>query len=195
MAQITIIPGFPDGQRDRAAALYWQAFGAKLGRIMAPEARALHFFETILNPGYAISALDARGRVIGLAGFKTQEGSLTGGGFRDLARAYGWFGALWRAPVLSMLERPVAPGILLMDGICVDTAARGQGVGTRLLDAIKTEAAQREETHVRLDVIDINPRARALYERQGFVAQGTEDIGPLRHLLGFSKATRMRYTL
>ena len=78
-----------------------------------------------------------------------------------------------------------------MDGICVDAAARGQGVGTRLLNAVKSEAAKRDLGHVRLDVIDTNPKARALYERQGFVAQGTQDIGPLRHVFGFRRATQM----
>jgi GNAT superfamily N-acetyltransferase len=114
-----------------------------------------------------------------------------GGGLRDLAAIYGWIGTLWRLPILALLERDVKPGILLMDGIFATTAARGKGVGTLLLQSNKAEAKRRDAHSVRLDVIDSNPRARALYERQGFVAQDTHSIGPLRHLFGFSKATTM----
>ena len=44
---------------------------------------------------------------------------------------------------------------------------------------------------VRLDVIDSNWRARALYERQGFLATRTESLGLLRLLFGFSASTTM----
>ena len=63
------------------------------------------------------------------------------------------------------LERAMAPGELLMDGIFVDHGARGMGVGTALLTAIKAEAQSRGCSSARLDVIDTTPRA--LYERVG----------------------------
>jgi ribosomal protein S18 acetylase RimI-like enzyme len=78
-----------------------------------------------------------------------------------------------------------------MDGLCVDTAARGQGVGRALLAAIAAEAARRGYAEVRLDVIDSNLRARALYEREGFVAVGGQRIGLLRHVFGFAEAITM----
>jgi len=78
-----------------------------------------------------------------------------------------------------------------MDGIFVAPAARGHGVGTALLDATIAEARTRGYAEVRLDVIDSNPRARALYERVGFVAKDTQQLGPLRHIFGFKSATTM----
>ncbi|WP_166417276.1 GNAT family N-acetyltransferase [Cochlodiniinecator piscidefendens] len=75
--------------------------------------------------------------------------------------------------VLSVLERPLDPDILLMDGIFVSPKARDMGIGTALLSAMKEKAAQLHYSSVRLDVIDINPRARGLYERQGFKASTT----------------------
>jgi ribosomal protein S18 acetylase RimI-like enzyme len=190
----TITHGFPEAQRAIAARLFWQAFGAKLGRVMGPEVKALEFLESALDPSHAISALSPQGTLLGLAGFKTERGAFIGGGFGDLARAYGWPGALWRAPLLALLERKLAPDSLLMDGIYVAGAARGHGIGTALLDAIKAEAGARGLTRVRLDVIESNPRARALYERQGFRATGTEQLGPLRHLFGFAASTTMVWT-
>ena len=78
-----------------------------------------------------------------------------------------------------------------MDGIFVAAAARGQGVGSALLAEIKNHAVTQGYQNVRLDVIDTNPQARALYGRNGFVAQSETDIDPFRHLFGFRKATTM----
>jgi ribosomal protein S18 acetylase RimI-like enzyme len=194
MSEFSISAGFSDAERADVARLYWQAFSAKLGRILGPDVRARTFFAQIISPEFALIARDPKGKVIGVAGFKTAKGALTAGGMRDIAQYYGWPGALWRGPLLGLLERDLEPDTLLMDGICVDAEARGLGVGTALLRAIKAEARVRSLAHVRLDVIDINPRARALYTREGFVAGDVQHIGPLRWLFGFSSATPMVWT-
>lgn len=193
MTEFSIQAGFDPSQRKTVADLYWQAFSAKLGKLMGPDARAIEFFMRTLDENFAISAVAPDGTVLGAAGFKTSQGALAGGGMRDLVHIYGWFGALWRAPLLSLVERDIAPDCLLMDGIFVAETARGKGVGSALLSAIKSEAATRGLSQVRLDVINTNPRARRLYERQGFVAGKTEHLGPLRHFFGFSSSVEMRY--
>lgn len=186
-----LTPGFDRAERPHAARLFWQAFSGKLGPVLAPEDKALRFLSAALHPDFAISARDRDGRLLGLAGLKTAQGGLVGGGWRDLARVYGWPGALWRGGALSLLERQVRPDTLLMDGIFVDEEARGRGVGSALLGAVKARAAQDGKSSVRLDVIDSNPRARALYERHGFVAGDVTHIGPLHHLFGFRSSTEM----
>ncbi len=195
MTALTISSGFSDAERPIVARLYWQAFRGKLGPVMNPAHRACAFFETCLDPRFALVARDGTGTLLGLAGFKTAEGALTGGGVRALCRVYGLFGGLWRGLILSVLERDLASDTLLMDGIFVAREARGRGVGTALLSAIKHEAHARGLSCVRLDVIDTNPRARALYEREGFVASGTEQIGPFRHIFGFTSCTTMHFRL
>ncbi len=192
---VAVSPGFADRERAQVAALYWQAFGAKLDRLMRPEAQALAFFKRALDPGFALVARDADGTILGLAGFKATEGGLTGAGFSDLARVYGRIGATWRAALLALLERPLQPGVLQMDGILVEAAACGRGIGTLLLQAVLEEARRRGLREVQLDVIDTNPRAKALYERMGFVATAEVRTRPLRWLFGFSSATRMRHDL
>lgn len=177
------------------AALYWDAFAAKLRVPMGPPDRALAFIAEQLDPGFALVARDTEGAVQGVAGFKTAEGSLIGGGLRDLARHYGWLSTMWRAPLLALVERDLAPDVLLMDGICVDQMARGMGLGSALLSAVKQTARDRGLSCVRLDVIDSNPRARALYERKGFVAAGTETLGPLKYIFGFESSTKMHCAL
>ena len=189
--EVSINTGFGEDQRETVARLFWSAFKGKLGLVMNPEAKAIQFFASVADPTHAISATRADGTLIGVAGFKTQSGSFIGGELKDLQTIYGWFGGLWRGLILSVLERPLADNTLLMDGIMVSDSARGQGVGTDLLSAVKRVAASLNCSQVRLDVIDINPRARALYERQGFVAKQTNGIGPLRFIFGFRTSTTM----
>jgi ribosomal protein S18 acetylase RimI-like enzyme len=187
----SISGGFPEDQRKAAALLFWQAFSGKLGKILAPEQKALRLIERILDPTHAICALGPEGNLIGMAGFKSPEGAFVDGTLKDMTAEYGHFGGLWRGLLLDFLERKTEPDILLMDGIFVDEAARGSGVGTALLEAICSEAHRQKLSRVRLDVIDTNPRAKALYGRFGFQVISREETGPFKHLFGFSAAARM----
>ena len=183
--------GFDETARAQVAALYWQAFGAKLGPVMRPETKALAYVARVMRPDHALSAIGAHGQVLGVVGFKTRDGAFVAGGYRDLAAVYGRFGGLWRLLVLGLLQRDIENSRFLLDGLFVEDAARGTGVGGALIEAICAEAAARGYAEVRLDVVDTNPRARALYERRGFHAVASSRIGPLRHVFGFSQSTVM----
>ena len=183
--------GFAEDERAEVAVLFWQAFEGKLRRSLGPKDKAERFLATAFHPDFALCARDDTEAILGVAGFKTNDGALLGGGMRDLAVIYGWPGALWRGPVLELLERTLQPGLMLMDGIFVRDGARGQGVGSALLAALTDHARSLGCTEIRLDVIDTNPRARALYERHGFSASGHVSMGPAGWLFGFSRATTM----
>lgn len=195
MSELSITKGFHEAERDKVAELYWEAFAPKLGFALGPAENANRFLQRVANPDFALSARDAEDNLLGLAGFKTREGSLIGGSFEDLRAVYGTFGAIWRALLLSLIERDLQKESFLMDGIFVTEAARGKGLGTALLREIKAEAAAQGCNDVRLDVIDTNPRARKLYEREGFVPGKVQHLGFLKVLFGFSSATEMRFTL
>lgn len=188
---VTIFSGLHPHLRADAARLYWEAFGGKLGRVLGPDDRAMAFFHRVIRADHCLTALDDAGTLIGLAGFKTPNGSFAGGGWGDMTAVYGAWGGRWRGGVLWALNRDLDNDRFLVDGICVARGQRGRGVGTMLLAALCAEAIKRGYPSIRLDVIDANWRARALYERQGFVATHTESIGPLRHLFGFASSTTM----
>ncbi len=183
--------GFPARDRSEIARMYWGAFGAKLRIALSPPEKAIGLLTEALDPDFAIVARAADGHLLGVAGFKTPAGSFMAIGFGRLVRHFGVAGALWRGAMLSPLVRRPEAGTLLMDGIFVAERARGQGVGTLLLRAIKRKAETSGCSLVRLDVIDTNPRAQQLYEREGFRAVAVRDLGPLRHLFGFRRATTM----
>ncbi len=186
-----VTPGFAEDERPRIAALYCEAFGAKLGRVLGPERKALALVARVADPAYVLCARDGDGALLGLVGFRTRKGTFVGGGFGDMAAIYGGFGAIWRSGLMAALERRADGRNLILDGICVAAEARGRGVGTALLEAIARRALDDGYEGVRLDVIDSNERARALYERRGFTAVGEERLGPLTPVFGFRSATTM----
>lgn len=190
---ISIRPGFDERHRGEVASLFWGAFQGKLSRSLGPDHKALDFITGALRPEFAFSALDGDGQLMGVAGIKTEKGGLVGGTFSDLRAVYGLWGAVWRGVLLEQFERPLADGVLQMDGIFVHPDARGRGIGGELLKAVIWTAEMNRYSQVRLDVIDSNPRARALYERMGFEASGELTTGVLAPLMGFKRATTMIY--
>lgn len=168
-----------------AARLYWEAFGGKLGRVLGPEPRALAFLARTIRPDHSLHAIDDHGRIVGIAGFKSPEGSFAGGNGADLRAVYGIVGGTWRAALLRHLQREVENQRFLLDGICVTREARGQGIGTALMEAVFEAGRARGYQSIRLDVIDSNWRAKALYERMGFVVLRHDRIGLIGHVFGF----------
>jgi len=183
--------GLPDDLRPQAARLYWQAFGGKLGIVMGPEPRALAFLHRAIRPDQVIAAISPQGQLLGIAGFKTPHGSFASGKPADLTAIYGYFGGFWRHQLLGMLSDGVDNERFLLDGLCVDAAARSLGLGSALLQAICELGARRGYKAVRLEVIDTNWRAIALYKRLGFQIVATQSIGPLRLIFGFKSALTM----
>lgn len=186
-----ITVGIPPKDREEAASLYWEAFGEKLGFTMGPKHQAMIFVRSVLRPDHGICAHDENGKLLGIAGFKTVHGSLVEGDFNDMRRVYGWVSGSIRMSLLALLEKDFENERFLMDGLFVAPEARGMGVGTALLDAVIDEAKRRGYAQVRLDVVDTNPRAKALYRHVGFKELKTVKIGPLKHIFGFSASTTM----
>lgn len=122
-----------------------------------------------------------------VAGYKLAGRALTGGSARDVLSVYGPLRGPPRLALLALLAlftRKPAEGEPMMDGICVAAALRGTGIGGLLLHEIVAVAADNTCSRIRLNVIDANPRASALYERHGFSAVHTRQTPFLRGLMG-----------
>lgn len=187
--------GLPEKFRSYAAILYDEAFGAKFSVAVISYKNRMLLLNRCFMPEYAIVAL-SEDKLIGIAGFHTPEGSLTGGiTYRSLISQLGFIKGNWAALIFSLYERKPTPGELVMDGIVVNSDARGRGIGGRILEEIAKYAKEHKFNRVRLDVIDINPKAKQLYERKGFKAVKSEHFPYLRRLLGFSGSTTMELNL
>lgn len=183
--------GIPGEFRERAVLLFEEAFGQKFRAAIKSQEKRIELLRESFCLDFCIGAFDD-GELIGIAGFKTGEGSLTGNiTFQTLRKTLGFFSALRAAAVFMLYDRAQTPGELLMDGISVTRSHRGKGVGKRLLAEIESHVIKEKLSSIRLDVIDGNPRARKLYEQQGFVAVKTERFEYLRWLLGFGGATTL----
>lgn len=183
--------GLPPALMPEAGRLYWQAFGGKLGRVMGPESRALAYLAQAMRPDHALYAISQEGRLLGLAGFKSPEGSFAAGNAAQMRAVYGEFGGFWRGHLMGLLSREIDDENFLLDGLCVQPDLRSMGLGTALMQAISAEARARGYANVRLDVVDTNWRAQALYRRLGFVETRRQSIGLLRLVFGFSSAITM----
>lgn len=191
-----ISTGLPEQFRTQAAQLYWEAFSGKLGKILGHEQRVIPYFKSIIAADQAIIALSDDGEeLLGLAGFDLGEGGFIGGGLKEIIKHYGYVGGLWRGVLLDVFTRKVKSETLQMDGITVSKNARGQGVGTALLVAIFEKARAEHIPYVELDVINTNPRAKALYKRMGFVEISANKIWPMSYLFGFSMSYKMQKTV
>lgn len=195
MNDITYHHGLCPDQRARAAQLYWQAFGGKLGRVMGPQIRALDFIERVIAVQFALSARDARGGLVGVIGFRTPLGSFVGGGRQDLRASYGRFGGLWRAGCLRALAQDIEPGTMMVDGLAVSPDARGQGVGSELIETLCSYAQSQGYRALCLEVVEENLRARALYDRLGFVVTGQRHSAFTRLAFDFHRVYEMRRAL
>jgi ribosomal protein S18 acetylase RimI-like enzyme len=69
-------------------------------------------------------------------------------------------------------EEPAHRHVLEINGLAVHPDAAGRGIGAQLVEAAVAEAARRGARKVTLRVLGHNARARALYERCGFIVEG-----------------------
>ncbi len=67
---------------------------------------------------------------------------------------------------------PESQHVLTINGIAVDPAARGHGVGRALLSAAEEHAGELGATKLSLRVLGTNTVARAMYEGAGFQVEG-----------------------
>lgn len=188
--RVKILRGLPSEFFEQATSIYASSLHAKLVPLMGDVDRVVRVLAPALQPDRCVSAM-VGGQLAGLAGFWLDGRGLFEPPWRQFRTEYGPLRGTLRMLALAVLERSKDKTSLLMDGIAVDPGFRSMGLGSRLLEEIKQTARDHGKQRVRLDVIDTNPRAQALYERHGFVAGQPHSISWLRFVFSFRTITAM----
>jgi len=190
-SELVIHHGWANNLRQEVTAIYDEAFGQKMFLAVPSHKERQTLLAQSFKPEYSFVALYDN-KVVGVAGFKTNEGAFTDGiNYADLIKSLGMLAGNWAALIFTLYERELSHGELILDGIAVHPEYRGKGVGTALLENIVSFATKSNYKTVRLDVIDSNIKARKLYEREGFKHVNTEHFPYLRWLLGFGSSTTL----
>lgn len=187
---IEIRQGLPEGDRHQAAEIYDHAFHQKLTPMLGPRERCIAVIEQILDPALAIAAYQGE-RLVGVAGLQYGGKSYVPARLGPFIRELGPLRGLFSYAAFALLFVSHRQVELLIESLAVAPDVRGQGVGTRLLEAVSDFARAHGFSSVSLEVVDTNPRARQLYERMGFIAGETHQFPWLYRRMGFSAVTVM----
>ncbi|MCH9815445.1 MAG: GNAT family N-acetyltransferase [Actinomycetia bacterium] len=186
-----IIRGLPPELRSQAAELFWAGFGQKLKRPLLGDAEKGKRFVTHMMDSDAMLSAVEDDELLGILMLVDQDHPTKTGEWRGAREIYGLLGGVVRLALVAPLDDKPAPGALHVDWICVAPTARGKGVGAALLRETESVARERGFATVSLSVVDTNSRAKALYERLGFVVTATKSAWPFRWLYGFEKYDEM----
>ncbi len=104
-----------------------------------------------------------------------ESATWTDGRWRKAAAHWTYFLAEREGKVVGMVSgglNDAHPGTHWLYGMYVTPSERGTGIATRLVDAVVEWARARGATQLHLHVTGSVSRARAFYEKVGFVATG-----------------------
>ncbi|MDX2280089.1 MAG: GNAT family N-acetyltransferase [Saprospiraceae bacterium] len=108
---------------------------------------------------------------------KQQENEVYQAVFNTLELIWLWLKSLF---LKSIEDKTLIDGLYIQN-ISVDPSARGGGIGTQLIQHIEQWAIAQKITSLWLDVAFDNPKAKKLYERQGFSVESEHPILLLRN--------------
>lgn len=191
---INVRRGFEEKDRSKAAKLYVVAFKRKFENLLGDEETLQRMFEKAMNSDFSLSAYDENGNLLGICGFHAGKHGLVEIKVKDFVENFGLIKGLWKAFLTDMIftRKVKSKKELLMDGIAVDKDYRGQGIGSQLFQGLMEYANHEDYNSLRLDVIDENPKAKALYKKLGFKEIYYEKVPKyISKLIGVSGVTAM----
>jgi len=187
---IDILDHLPEENLREGAALYYTGLQAKLAPVFGPPETALAVMPHILDRFRCLTAFKDD-RLVGILGIHDARGTFLAPDYTTMRRHYGTVMGTARLGLLMLLDQTLPPGDLYLDGLAVAESLRGRGIGTALVAAFETYARGNGYQTVSLEVIDVNLRARRLYEHLGYACVATHTMGPFSRLFGFRTTRRM----
>lgn len=181
----TFLDYLPSEHVPSAFDLYLDSLQDKLVPLLGNSAESREFLLSCLDTGHCLCAMHD-GKVVGILAVQDSSGSFLNPTLKGMIRTYGILGGLFRLAGLALLQHKVSKDEFYLDGVAVSDTMRGQGVGTKLLEILEESAKTNGISKITLDVIDTNPRAKALYERHGYQEIAHTPLGVFQKIFGFS---------
>ena len=194
--QIDYLDYLPDDFKVSAIGLYFNSLKEKLEPILGSDGRAQEALASNIATDNCIAAI-CNGKLIGIMGIQSSTRGFVNPNLKTMIRIYGNFGGILRMGGLAILHHTTGTDELYVDGVAVASEMRGKGIGSNLFELLEQAALKKGIKTISLEVIDTNPRAKALYERLGFVAVKTQSLWPLNLFVRFPfrTATLMAKTM
>ena len=181
---IDCLDHLPDEFCTSAVHLFLGALHDKLIPILGNDGRAQDVLEKNLDTTHCLAAVCDQ-ELVGILAIEDSTSSFLNPRLKTLIKAYGILGGVFRMCGLALLHHSTAPDELYVDGIAVVAEMRGNGIGSRLLHMLESIALKKEIRTISLEVIDTNPKAEALYRRNGFFVTKQRTIWPLNYFIKF----------
>ena len=182
--QVDYLDYLPDDFKVSAIRLYFNALREKLEPILGSDGRAQEALASNIATDKCIVAI-CNGKLVGIMGIQTNKRGFVNPSLKTMVKIYGSFGGILRTGGLAILHHTIGTDELYVDGVAVASEMRGKGIGSHLFDLIEQVVLKKRIKTISLEVIDTNPRAKALYERLGFVAVKTQTLWPLNLFVRF----------
>lgn len=182
--EIEYLEHLPGELADYAVRLYLSALKDKLVPVLGSDIRAQKALRKGIAKDNCLAAI-YRQRLVGILGIQTDKGSFLNPTLKTLVVEYGMLGGFFRMGGLAVLHHPSNPEELYVDGVGVVDNMQDTGIGSRLFDLLERIALKKGIRMISLDVIDTNHRAKALYERLGFIETKRQSLWPLNLIYKF----------
>ena len=194
--QVDYLYYLPDEFRASAIRLYFNALKEKLEPILSSDGRAQEALASNIATDKCLVAI-CNEKLVGIMGIQTNKGGFVNPSLKTMVRIYGLPGGILRMSGLAILHHTTSTDELYVDGVAVASEMRGKGIGSHLFDLLEQAVLKKRIKTISLEVIDTNPRAKALYQRLGFVPVKTQTLWPLNLFVGFPfrSATLMAKTM
>ncbi len=167
-----------------AASLFLDSLGDKFYPILGDKQKAQTLLELSINQKNCFSAM-SENTLLGVLAYQISNTNFLSMSLQNIVNVYGIFSGIPKALALSQLEHKTDKNDIYIEAVAVSESARGQGVGTKLFEALFAYAAEHKFSSITLQVIDTNPKAEALYKRLGFEIIKRSQIWPFNILFGW----------
>lgn len=191
---IEIADSINTSQRIRAIEILYCAFEQKIRALIKSKEKALAIYNESLKNDQVFYAF-LNGNVAGLIGLQYENKNFLEFKYKDLRKYFNPLHSFFIYKIYRLTSPKIKEDVLRIDSIAVDKSYRGMGIGTQLINKVFEFAKKRGFKEVILEVVDTNPRAKALYEKIGFKEKKIIRYYFLTRSAGFSSEYLMSYKL